>query len=502
MSNIRRQSIISSLIIYFGFAVGLLNTYFFTKQGIFENSEFGLYNAFIAIATLMMAVSNMAMPSYIYKFFPYYKDHLEPKKNDQLSIAMVVALIGFLIVLVAGIIFKGVVVKKYVTNAPGIVTHYHWIFILGFGLLVFTILEAYAWQLHKSVFTNFLREVMWRLFTTGLICLFTFGVISNFDDFIRLFSFSYPFIALTLLLYLFFTGKLHFTFTISKLTRRFSGSIFKLCLFVYSGSLIFTLSLVFDSLVITSKLSDGLAWLAVYSVAQNLAAMIQVPQRGIVAASIAHLSRAWKEKQMGRIQQIYQRSSINQLIFACCILALMVLSFYDVVNSFGLKAEYQQAFYVVVLLGAAKVVDMGTGVNSQIIATSTYWRFEMISGVVLLLVMLPLSYWLTIEMGIRGTALAQLISISIYNLIRILFLWRKFRLFPFNRHTISVLALAGGCFAVCFFSFQQLHGWTGIFVRSAAFMAMYASAVILFRFSPDVDAVIKAIKGRLGFGKS
>ncbi|HRG83725.1 MAG TPA: polysaccharide biosynthesis C-terminal domain-containing protein, partial [Chitinophagaceae bacterium] len=134
--------------------------------------------------------------------------------------------------------------------------------------------------------------------------------------------------------------------------------------------------------------------------------------------------------------------------------------------------------------------------------TSTYWRFEMISGVVLLLVMLPLSYWLTIEMGIRGTALAQLISISIYNMIRILFLWKKFRLFPFNRHTLSVLGLAGGCFAICFFGFQQLHGWTGIIVRSIVFMAIYATAVILFRFSPDVDAVIKAIKGRLGFGKS
>jgi len=33
-------------------------------------------------------------------------------------------------------------------------------------------------------------------------------------------------------------------------------------------------------------------------------------------------------------------------------------------------------------------------------------------------------------------------------------------------------------------------------------MAIYATAVVLFRFSPDVDAVIKAIKGRLGFGKS
>ena len=55
MSTIRRQSIVSSLVIYIGFAVGLLNIYLFTKQGIFTDTQFGLYNAFIAIATMMMA---------------------------------------------------------------------------------------------------------------------------------------------------------------------------------------------------------------------------------------------------------------------------------------------------------------------------------------------------------------------------------------------------------------------------------------------------------------
>ena len=79
--------------------------------------------------------------------------------------------------IIAGITFKGLVVRKYIEHSPEIVRYYNWIFILGFGLLLYTILEAYAWQLHKSVFTNFLREVQWRLFTTIIIVLFLFGVI-------------------------------------------------------------------------------------------------------------------------------------------------------------------------------------------------------------------------------------------------------------------------------------------------------------------------------------
>jgi O-antigen/teichoic acid export membrane protein len=498
MSSIRRQSIVSSVVIYIGFLIGLLNIYLFTKQGIFSDPQYGLYNAFIAIATMMMAFSTLAMPSYIYKFYPYYKEHLPDKKNDQVTIALFTGTVGFILVIIAGILFKGLIIKKYGTNSPEIVTYYSWIFPLGFGLMIYTILEAYAWQLHKSVLTNFLREVFWRLFTTVIILLFITGVIRNFDLFIKIFAFSYPFIALTLLCYLIVTKKIHFTFKISKVTRRFSKSILKLCSFVYTGLLIFTISQVFDSLVIGSVLDDALTKLAVYSVAQSIASVIQVPQRGIVGAAIAHLSKAWKDKNMQLIQRIYQRSSINQLIFSCGLFSLIVLNFTDAVITFQLKGTYLAAYYVIILLGLTKIVDMGTGVNAQIIATSTYWRFEMISGVILLLLMLPLSYLLTKRFDIVGTGAANLISISIYNIIRIIFLWKKFKLFPFSVQSLYTILFAAVCYAVCYFIFINIHGLPGLFVRSIAFLLLYTSGVVKLNLSPDVKPVMQAILKRLG----
>lgn len=497
MSNIRRQSIISSIVIYFGFGIGLVNIYLFTKQGIFLDKQFGLYNAFIAIATMMMAFSSLAMPSYIYKFFPYYKDHLPDKKNDQISIALVTSGIGFIVVIAAGIVFKNLVVRKYIQNAPEIVEYYQWIFLLGFGLLVYTILEAFAWQLHKSVFTNFLREVVWRLFTTCLIVLFAAGIITDFDIFIKLFAFSYPFIALILLLYLAFTKKIHFTFRLSKVSKRFAKNILRLCMFAYPGYLIFTIALVFDSLVISSVLDDALTKLAIYSVAQNFGSIIQAPQRSIVAASIAHLSRAWKEKNIEMIRKIYQRSSINQLIFSCGIFLLIILNFTDAVYSFQLKGTYLDAYYVVILLGLTKIVDMGTGVNSQIIVTSVHWRFEMISGILLLCLMLPLSYILTKQYDIIGTGAAQLISISVYNLIRVVFLWRKFRLQPFTKQTLFTVLLAAACFGVCYFLFLNIHGFPGMLLRSLAFITIYTAGAYWLNLSPDIAPVFSAIKKRL-----
>lgn len=493
MSSIRRQSIISSLVIYAGFIVGLLNVYLFTRKGIFLDPQFGLYNAFIAIATMMMAVSNLAMPSYIHKFYPYYKDRVPAKQNDMFTIALGVSLAGFLLTLIAGVVFKDLVIRKYSENSPEIVSYYNWIFVLGFGLLMYTLLEAYAWQHHKSVFTNFLKEVLWRLFVTVLIVLFATGVIGNFDLFIKIFSFSYPFIALTLFIYLWVKKKIHFTFKFSHVTRRMRKSILRLSSFLYAGSLVFTIAFVFDSLVIASVLDDALTKLAVFSVAQNIASMIQVPQRGIISASIAHLSKAWKDKNLPLIQKIYQRSSINQLIFACGLFGLIILNFTDAVVTFQLKGTYLDAYYVVILLGFAKIVDMGTGVNAQIIGTSTYWRFEMLSGVVLLTLMLPLSYFLTKELDIVGAGLASLISITIYNLVRILFLYRKFRFFPFTRESIYTILIAGACYALCYYSFRGMEGVIGLFARSIVFLVLYAAAVLTLNLSPDIKPVFRTI---------
>jgi O-antigen/teichoic acid export membrane protein len=390
------------------------------------------------------------------------------------------------------------VVRKYSGNAPEIDQYYQWIFPLAIGLLIFNILEAYSWQLRKSVLTNFLREGVWRLFTTILILLYLSGIMNSFDTFIKCFSFSYPFIAISLLTYLIATKQIHISFTFSKVTLKFKRTIYKLCSFVYAGSLLFKVALMFDSIVIPSVLKDGLTMLAVYSLAQSLTAMIQAPQRGIVAASMGPLSKAWREKNMALIQKIYHRSSINQLLFALALFGLIWLNYFNAVETFQLKEDYKLAFTVILLLGATKIVDMGTGINSQIIATSSYWRFELTSGIILVLIMLPITYLFTKEFGINGTAAAQLLSIGTYNTIRLIFLWKKFKLQPFDKTTL--FAFLWGVFSMIttYYLFNSQLGWIGLISRTLFFVLVFASGTIYFRFSPDVAPVWNTIKKRMG----
>ncbi len=325
MSTIRKQSIISSVVVYIGFALGFFNTYLFTREGGFTKEEYGLTGAFIAFANIMYSVANLGMITYIHKFFPYYKDRLPKEKNDMLTIALLVSTTGFLLVTITGLVFKDVLINKIFANSPGIIQYYYWIFIFGFGLTVFSIFEAYSWQHQKAVLTNFSKEVLFRLLITLLIVLSTVGLINRFDVFIKLYSFLYIFIALVIAAYLFFTKRIHLSFSISILTRRLFKKIITLVSFVWGGQLIFTLASVFDTIVLVAVLPNGLAVAAIFTLAQNISSLIQAPQRGIISSSIGPLSQAWKNENYEKINLIYHRSSINQLIFSSAMFSLIWL---------------------------------------------------------------------------------------------------------------------------------------------------------------------------------
>lgn len=502
MSQIRKQSLISSVVVYIGFAIGFFNTWLFTREGGFTPSQYGLTGIFIAIAHIMFCVANLGMPAYIHKFYPYYNDNLPPKKNDQLTWAVVFSLTGFCLVIIAGLLLKDLVIRKYGTNSPDLVKYYYYIFPFGMGLTLYSILEAYAWQLKKAVISNFLREVQFRIFTTILIFLSLAGFIASFDLFIKIYSFTFLAIAAMLLGYLIYHKRVHFTFSVSRVSKKFFKKILSLASLVYGGSIVFTVSMVFDTVVIAAALDNGLALAGIYTLAQNIASLIQAPQRGIISSSLGALSQAWKDKDIKKIERIYHSSSINQLIFSIGMFALIWLNFSDGISTFHMQEGYKAAMWVFFYIGLMRIIDMGTGVNSQIIATSTFWRFDFYTGIILLSLTLPLNYILTkYYYGVMGPAIANLISFTIYNSIRYFFLIKKFNLQPFSVKTLYTIILGVATYYCCYFLFSNLHGLAAIIARSTLFLVIFIAGVFLLKLSPDVMPLWVVLQKKLGIKK-
>lgn len=498
MSTIRKQSIVSSVMVYAGFALGFLNTFLFTRQGGFTKEQFGLTAIFVAIGHMMYSVASVGMPAFISKFFPYYKAHLPARKNDQLTWALLLPCLGFFIVIALGLLFKGPLVSKIFNNSPELLQYYYWLFPFGFGLTLFMVLDVYAWQLHKAILSNVLKEIMFRAFVTVLIALTMLGLISSFDTFIGLYSFAYIALFLFLLVYLAVQGHLHFHFQPSIVTRRFRKKIMALVGYVWTGGLVFSLASVIDTLFIAAVLPNGIGAAGVFTFGQYMTSLIQAPQRAVVSAATGPLSQAWREKDYARIQRIYHRSSINQLLFSCAMFSLIWINFEDGIATFHLQPAYMEAKWVFFYLGLTRIVDMGTGVNAQIIGTSSFWRYEFTTGLILLGLMLPLNFVLTRQFGMYGPAISSLISFTVYNTIRYFFLLRKFQMQPFDRNTVYTLLLGLGCFALAFLSFRRFTGLPWIVVRSLVFLVPYVSLTIWLHLSPDAIPVWNTVKKRLG----
>ncbi|MFN4284651.1 MAG: lipopolysaccharide biosynthesis protein [Lacibacter sp.] len=500
MGQIRKQAILSSIVIYTGFLIGFVNTWFFIKSGTgsFTPAQYGLTRLFFDVGQLMYAVASFGVVSVLYKFFPYYRDHLPPRQNDLYTWTLVFPLIGFFLVVLGGMVFEPLVVQKFSGRSALFVDYYPWVFVFGFGILAFTILEGFSWTFQQAVFPSFLRETGLRLLTLVLIVLYSSGTI-NFDTFMRLFAFLFLAIAAILGVRLRAQQLWFITLRPSRVTRRFGKKMVQLAAYVYSGSIILILSQVADSIIIASVSEKGIHDAGVYNLATYIANLIQVPQRSIIAVTVPVLSIAWKQKNLAEINRLYQRSSINLLLIGLVIFIGIWLNIEDAFRLLRIQTEYEAGIMVVLLLGITKLIDAGTGVNAQIIATSIHWRFEFVTGVLLVLLILPLNYVLVKQYGITGSAYANLLSFSVYNLIRYVFLWKRYRLQPFSSKTLLSLLLGVGCYVVCAYLLNGMSGFWGIAVRSSVFVALFTAGVFAMKLTPDAHQLWAVAKQRLGF---
>ncbi|RYY82948.1 MAG: lipopolysaccharide biosynthesis protein, partial [Chitinophagaceae bacterium] len=462
MSTIRKQSLISSVIVYAGFALGFLNTYLFTREGGFTKEQYGVTQTFLAFSAVLYAISSFGASAYMGKFFPYYEAHLERKHNDQFTWALLVPVLGFSVVTIIGLLFKGPVANRMFDNSPELLQYYYWLFPFAFGFTLFLVLESYAWMIGRSVLSNLFKELIFRLFFTTLIVLTYFGVIRRFDTFIHIYALLYLLLALLLLLLFYREGRLRFAFRPSIVTRRFRKKILTMSAFFWGSGILSNIAQQCDKILIAAILPNGMAMAGIYALGEIFSSLIQAPQRAVVSASVSALSHAWREKDTGRIQRIYHRSALNQLIFAVAMFCLIWLNFRDAIDTFHIQKDFSAAFIVFFFLGITRIIDMGTGVSAQVILTSPWWRFEFTSGLWLLALSLVFNYLLTRQLGILGPAISNLIAYTIYNAIRFIFLWRKFGMQPFSRESLYTLLLAATAFCVAWFPCKEQSGFLWI----------------------------------------
>jgi O-antigen/teichoic acid export membrane protein len=494
MSQIRKKSLKASAWIYGGFLIGALNTWFFTHKGWFNPDQYGLSRLMIEVSSLFFAFSTLGATTYLYKFFPYYEDNTHPRQNDMLGLALVVGLVGFILTVAGVFIFEPVIIKKFSTNSRLLIDYFYWTLPMAFFILLYNLLEAYAYGFKKGILTSMLRETVLRVYVLVLVVLKVMGFIS-FKTFMILFAFQYAVIVMVLAAHLLHEKRLWLSFKPSRVTIKFRKKILSIMVLTFIVIIVGVLRQSIDSLVLAAK--KDLGKVGIFGFAAYMVSVLQAPFRSIVAVTIPLLARAWKDKQLGEIERIYKRSSINLLSFSLFIFFCIWLNYTQAIPFFGINPDYLEGRWVFFMLGMVTIIEMGTGVNAQIIGTSTYWRFELWTSLLLTALIIPLSYWLTVKYGIIGPAIANIVSFSVYNFIRFWFLWKKFNMQPFSVKTAEVILIAVGGYFVIYWLLDGVGGIAGLLLRSAFFSAIFIAGLYWRNISPDFVPVMNNLLKRL-----
>ncbi len=481
MSTIQKKSIQSTLIILAGFALGALNLMVIQPK-VLTTEQFGLTRVIGDAAVTMATLCTLGCLPIIYKFFPFYKDYLPARKNDLPFVTGMICLAGLIVMLFLGWLAKDIVIRKFSEKSPLFVGYSYLVYPYCFFMLSFMWLESFSISFKKSNLSNALREFAPRILFTCFLGLYAFRIVDD-KGFYTLFALSFSLPAVILFFVLRRTGEFLFVPTASSLTRKLRWKMTNFGLFLFGSQFLNLLSKTVDTFILSAKGSRGLTDAAVFTIATYVVTLMEIPQRSMNSVTVPVLAESWKNKNIARIKNIYNKSVTNLLLVGLAMFSLMCLNLDNLGKLLG--NDFIGIGSVIFIMGIGKLIDLGTGANSQIIGTSSYWKVDFVTNVIYTLLALPLNYFLIAHFGLIGAAYSNLISLTFYNVLRFGFLWKQFGMQPYTWKDLLSIVLAG----ILVLLLMHLPVFDNFIVdavvRSGIFLLAFALCIYLFKISDE-----------------
>ncbi len=112
-----------------------------------------------------------------------------------------------------------------------------------------------------------------------------------------------------------------------------------------------------------------------------IAVIIEIPKRSLSQVLIPLVVQANKDHDIKTLNVLYKKSSINQFLIGTMIFLIIWLNIDSLFSLIPNGDIYRQGKWVVFLISLAKLFDMLTGINAEIVGTSRYYKMDLLSFV-------------------------------------------------------------------------------------------------------------------------
>ena len=423
-----KQAFFFTIINYVGIVIGVVSTLFIYPN---DKELLGIFRYIDAISYVLFPIMLIGASQALVNFTPKL-DELHKKKLFNYSVFSILIISGFVLglLLIISFIpdFKGM---KYVYIA----------FPIALCLAFIELFKKQATIIQKIAVPTFLDNIIPKISLPIIFLLLLYHYIT-FSQSVIFYVFSYGLIFILLAIYLYKYFKPKFNLDFKSLFKEVSKrDYYHFSMYAFAGSLGSVFAFRIDALMIPKFISMEAN--GTFSIGVTLASALAIPATGVFALYAPIISNYLKNDNLSELNLKYKEISkllffIGALLYSCIFLGIenlfMILPTHE---------KLMSSIPIILILGFNVLVNMGTGFNSEIITYSKYYKFNLIAIAILIVlnVGLNLLFILYFNFGIEAVAVASLLSMVVFNFAKLLFIYKKFKLFPFDYNYLKLVLI-------------------------------------------------------------
>lgn len=438
MGVIARQSIKGSLANYLGVALGFFTT-FFVMTRVLSTDEVGLTQVMVNAAVLFASFAQLGTSASLTRFFPQLKEH----RSTAFGMSMLLPLAGFALLCVVLMLLKEPIVAAYSQRAPLLEEYFHLVPMLTLFVMYLTIFETGAAVLLRITVPKMVHEVGIRLINLAAYLLYGYGVV-NLDGFVTIICLSWGIAMLMDLFYLMHVaGERSFRkmFRIEKgvVTKAMVKEMLFYSLFMAVTAIAANIQMM-STLFLGAK--TGLAMTGVYTIANYIANVVDVPSRSLGAISKPVVATAVNDGRWNEVNRLIKQVSLHQLLFATAIFYIIWINLPLLYKLIPNGADYAGGTIVVLLLGVAKITNSTLAICTDTLSLSRYYTRLLPLMLLLTAGAIIFNACLIGPFGIAGAGSATLLSYLIYFILLLSYIQWRLKVNPFSAAQLKVLVVA------------------------------------------------------------
>ena len=414
------------------------------------------------------------------RYYPFFKDE-EHRDHGFFGWTLLVPFFGFTLFLLAFLLFKGSIVafftKDSEVGADLFAKYVNFVVPLAFFMLYLSVFETNSNLLLRIVLPKFVREVGLRVGTLAIYLLYFYKVI-DFDGVIVAFCVMYGLATLINVVYLFSLKRVSFKIEWNYIKPQLKRDFLFYTLFMLTAALAGNMIPMLSKFFVAAKTSFHLA--GVFTIATNIAALVEMPYRSLGAISRPHISEAMAKQDVKQADALCKSVALHQFIAGTFVFFLIWTNIDFIFDLLPNGDIYRLGKWAVLILSLSRLVYSTLGVTTTVLSYSKYYYYSLIFTILLAIMSLGLNAWLVPQYDINGGALANVVSYLIYFILLVVFIRWKIGVNPLSLKLIPVAVVVLALFGL---------NWLWSITLTPWFESWFAKPI----FGLCIDAALKSV---------